>query len=325
MTHRKNMKRLLVSILLTISVSGFCQTSLKKVASVSAQATVETGINQESLVNFILEKTSFNDIEKSIADYNKDKEINVADITWYISSLFTDFEESVNGHDYVDLGFVDEEGNTILWATCNIGATSTNQYGNLYAWGELQTKQTYTKENYSFYETGYSDSKLSVNDDVATQSWGGNWRMPTNGEFEQLFNNCTYTWEQNNGINGYTFTSKINGNSIFLPAAGVSHSSTGIPTYFGTFGYYWGSEKYGSVTQSYRVAFNKDGFFNHNGERYLGQSVRAVCTVKSTMPTPTPNPDSPFILIFNGEDDEVANPYLDVLAPKREAAGGFEE
>ena len=139
----------------------------------------------------------------------------------------------------VDLGL------SVKWATCNLGAESPEQYGDYYAWGETETKTKYdwttykwckgkfgTLTKYCFQDVrnlGIVDNKteLDPEDDVAFIKLGGRWRMPTKEEFDELINNCS--WERSiiNGINGFKFTSKINGNSIFFPAAG-SYSSESL-------------------------------------------------------------------------------------------------
>ena len=139
-----------------------------------------------------------------------------------------------NDHEYVDLGLP----SGIKWATCNVGATAPEEYGDYFAWGETAPKTTYNWSSYKYCngtETsltkycvsssyGIVDNRtiLGLEDDAANANWGGNWRMPTEAEQDELRNtdNCTWEWTTQNGVNGYKVISKINGNSIFLPAAG---------------------------------------------------------------------------------------------------------
>ena len=128
-------------------------------------------------------------------------------------------------HEYVDLGL------SVMWATCNIGANSPEELGNLYQWGELilcgsveNYKWSGTKVNTYFkYVTnssyGIVDEKteLDYTDDVANVNWLGNWRMPSREEAQELIDNCIWSKEVLNGVNGYRVVSKINGNSIFMP------------------------------------------------------------------------------------------------------------
>ena len=130
-------------------------------------------------------------------------------------------------HEYVDLGL------SVKWATCNMGASSPEEYGDYYAWGETETKSTYDWNTYKWckgsentltkyctdsdYGTVDNKTVLDPEDDVAHVKWGGNWRMPTDAEIEELRENCIWKWTTQNGKNGYKVTSKKNGNSIFLP------------------------------------------------------------------------------------------------------------
>ncbi|MBO5809355.1 MAG: hypothetical protein J6R32_00850, partial [Bacteroidales bacterium] len=187
-------------------------------------------------------------------------------------------EPDNNNHEYVDLGL------SVKWATCNVGATSAEAYGNYYAWGETTTKSEYTEENCSTYglsnselqSQGYIDGegKLTAQYDAATANWGGDWRMPTSAEQEELLNNCTWTWTTQNGVNGYNVKGP-NGNSIFLPAAGYRMwSSLNVA---GGYGCYWRSAPSASNScYAYCLGFNSDYHIMDFSSRYVGQSVRPV-------------------------------------------------
>lgn len=207
-------------------------------------------------------------------------------------------------HDYVDLGL------SVKWATCNVGADKPEDYGDYYAWGELEPKESYTWENYRFRTKGndeadvkfskytsmyytsvyiYTDNRyiaddktqLDLIDDVARVKWGGNWRLPTDEEMNELIDNCTWTWTTENGVNGCRVTSNRPGytdRSIFLPATGKYGFETSNKS-AGTWGHYWSSSVNKQKT-SYRAgvlaigsdyAAVKETFRNH------GQSVRPVC------------------------------------------------
>ncbi len=118
----------------------------------------------------------------------------------------------------VDLGL------SVKWASCNLGATKPEQYGNYYAWGETSPKTQYSEDNYSYYNkstTNYIDIGYDIKGtayDAATVNLGKGWRMPTKAEMAELVDKCVWEWKQINGINGYLITG--NGNSIFMPAAG---------------------------------------------------------------------------------------------------------
>lgn len=175
---------------------------------------------------------------------------------------------TINGHEYVDLGL------SVKWATCNIGANFPDNPGKLYAWGETSIKGSYTSSNSRTYGENMGDIAGDSRYDVARASWGGTWRLPTKEEFEELINCCTWEWTKQNGVNGYKVTSKKNGNSIFLPAAGYRIESS--LDYAGSVGNYWSSSPYGS-NFAYYLYFHSLGYrVDWNGRRY-GHSVRAVC------------------------------------------------
>ena len=151
------------------------------------------------------------------------------------SGIVSDPTGSENGYGYVDLGL------SVKWATCNVGASKPEEYGDYFAWGETETKTYYWytvgyykwegKYGLTKYNTGPSgviDNKtvLELADDAAHVNWGGSWRMPTKDECQELIDNCTdtRTYDYNGtGVEGVVITSNINGNSIFLPAAGYRH------------------------------------------------------------------------------------------------------
>ena len=117
----------------------------------------------------------------------------------------------------VDMGFGP------YWAEKNLGASKVGDYGDFYAWGETNTRSTFYESDYR-----YSDHRvavLSASSDAASVKLGSRWRMPTKEEAEQLRDNCTFTVETVDGHKGVRCTSKINGNSIFLPAAGSKSES----------------------------------------------------------------------------------------------------
>ena len=173
------------------------------------------------------------------------------------------------GHGYVDLGL------SVKWATCNVGATSPEDFGHYFAWGETSPKEIYEEENSLTYEKQINDFAGDAQYDAATANWGGDWRMPTKAEQEELLNNCTWTRTTQNGVNGYNVKGP-NGNSIFLPAAGSRGwlSLDGA----GSEGCYWSSTPYGYDGDGGAcvLAFDSDGHYVGYYLRYYGQSVRPV-------------------------------------------------
>ena len=149
---------------------------------------------------------------------------------------------TIAGHEYVDLGL------SVMWATCNVGASSPEDYGDYYAWGETSTKSSYGEDNCETYGKSIGDIG-GTSRDVAHVKWGGSWRMPTEAEFDELLDsdNCTWTWITLGGHKGCKVTSKKNGNSIFLPVTGVRYeTSLGRA---GRYGDYWSSTPDRSHTQ----------------------------------------------------------------------------
>ena len=188
----------------------------------------------------------------------------------------------VNGHECVDLGL------SVKWATCNVGAEKPEDFGDYFAWGETEPKTVYSWETYKYGtahdqltkycsrsrcgKDGFTDRKIVLDpeDDAATANWGGNWRIPTKTELEELSNNCILDWTIQNGVNGYKVKGP-NGNSIFFPAAGyVGDRDLRL---VGTL-LYWSSWLY----------VDEPGFGWHQRDvhcdacvRYCGLSVRPVC------------------------------------------------
>ena len=205
----------------------------------------------------------------------------------------------IDGHEYVDLGLP----SGLKWATCNVDATTPEEYGGYYAWGETEEKENYCWNTYKWCNDSLStltkyctddscgiivDNKtiLDPEDDVAHVKWGGSWRMPTIDEYKELIYNCSWKWTTRKRVKGYKVTSKINGKSIFLPAAGAklsAHSdSTGTyvtDTYYeGSRALYWSSSLFTAINYNASLFFfsesKKGRQYNY---RYYGFTVRPVC------------------------------------------------
>lgn len=204
---------------------------------------------------------------------------------------------TVNGHEWVDLGL------SVKWATCNVGATTPEGYGDYFAWGETSTKNIFEWETYKLTSNNWAEGitkytcpdnefdacwysgrtfigdrkrTLEPSDDAAHVNWGGSWRMPTSAEQNELIEKCTWTLTTQNGINGYRVSSRINGNSIFLPAAGYRDGDS--LEYEGLGGCYQSSSL--NSETSYRadyIGFDSDGVDSYATVRLEGHSVRAVC------------------------------------------------
>ena len=184
-------------------------------------------------------------------------------------------EDSVQDDRWVDLGL------SVLWAAYNVGASSPEEYGGYYAWGETSTKSDYTWENYKFYNpsTSYFNfigSEISgTSYDVAHVQWGGGARMPTLAEVKELVNNCTFKYGTYNGVRG-NYVTGPNGNSIFLPFAGNRYrgglSSEGYSGLFWSGNYYDDADGYDACSL---YCYKDDGCWL-NDYRYYGRSVRPV-------------------------------------------------
>ena len=156
-----------------------------------------------------------------------------------------------DSHEYVDLGLP----SGTLWATCNVGATKPEEYGDYFAWGETQPKDVYNWNTYQYCNGGYnlltkycSKSEYGYNgfidnltvlqsgDDAATVNWGSGWRTPTKEQWQELIDNTTSAWTTQNDVYGRVFYG--NGQSFFLPAAGCRWNDE---FYEAGKGYYWSS------------------------------------------------------------------------------------
>ncbi len=211
---------------------------------------------------------------------------NIPDGFWYNVGLRLVL---VDEHEYVDLGLP----SGTLWATCNVGATKPEDYGDYFAWGETEPKDDYNwntnkwgyyDENSKLHITKYNtnsgygpvDNKIELDteDDAAYVNWGSSWRMPTMVQIKELINKCSWEWTTRNGINGYRVIGP-NGNELFLPATGYRYNSSLYYSYFE--GHYWSRDLYDIHPDcAYRLRI-AEGVRNCNVyNRYFGYAVRAV-------------------------------------------------
>lgn len=196
---------------------------------------------------------------------------------------------NANNLSYVDLGLP----SGLLWATCNIGANTPEEYGDYFAWGETTSKNTYNWNNYKYCNgdrnqltkycndvdyghNGFTDTltRLIFSDDAATANWGEEWHIPSGEEYVELLLYTNNVWTTQNGVYGRLFTAP-NGASIFLPAAGVREDSDLLEA--GNFGDYWTS----SLATDYPAdaldfVFDLPEGFVDACHRNRGCSIRAV-------------------------------------------------
>ena len=163
-------------------------------------------------------------------------------------------------------------GLSVLWATCNVGASSPSDYGGYYAWGETKTKSSYTEENSKTYNVDLPDISGDPAYDAAAANWGSGWRMPTKEELDELVDKCDWQWTTQRGHNGCKVTGP-NGNSIFLPAAGWRFGTSYVD---GSNGCYWSSTSYGSDNHVTCLGFYDGGHYVVSDDRHYGYGVRPV-------------------------------------------------
>ena len=187
-----------------------------------------------------------------------------------------------NGHEFVDLGLP----SGTLWATCNVGATLPEHAGLYFAWGEttgytaeqvISRKWAFDNNSYNIRPTASISTDLTLEEDAAHAYMGGNWRMPTKDEWRELIENTASTLVSNymgKGVKGYLFTSKINKNSIFFPAAGFCDGSSVGKV--GSFGYYWSASWY-QPSYAWGLFFYPGFQLLYLNAWYYGYSVRGVC------------------------------------------------
>ena len=188
-----------------------------------------------------------------------------------------------NGHDYVDLGLP----SGTLWATCNVGSDTPENYYDYFSWGETEPKKIYNWNTYKYCEGEYDQltkycSKanfgynnfvdtltiLQIADDAATACWGSGWRTPTKEQWQELIDCSTYAWVTQKGVKGMLFTAN-NGHSIFLPS-------------YEGYGKYWSkSLLIGYPFRAWALTFGhrsgSDFCYMYDDNRCDGQAVRPVC------------------------------------------------
>lgn len=285
---------------LTISVSGNQNYTAQFVESSSellGDVVPDGVINQQDL-NALVNAYASGTMVTKATDIDTDNQLTIADITKLISMLpqqgGDDNANTYNGHEYVDLGLP----SGALWATCNVGASAPEETGSLFAWGETEPKETYTWETYKFTNGskptssnasitkygvtgcyGVVDNKVTLDaaDDVAVDSWGGEWHMPTNEDFQDLIDNTTQQWTKLNNVKGYLFTG-TNGNTMFIPEGNNGCWSSSLRA------------SGGHGTNADQLDYNTTNIGVSGGLRYKGYPVRPILSERpsssqTTVPT----------------------------------------
>lgn len=193
----------------------------------------------------------------------------------------------VDGHEFVDL----ELPSGTLWATTNIGADKPEDYGTYFAWAETEPKEEYSWDTYPFYrrsesqewftkyDTDDGKTELEAEDDAATAVWGALWQTPLYNQLAELIDPLytTTEWTTLNDVNGWRITSKQNGQSIFLPAAGTYNYKT--ISNQGSQGCYWSRSLFTSYylgVFAYSLNFKRNNFSFDRTLRYYGQNIRPI-------------------------------------------------
>ena len=249
------------------------------------------------LVVLLLMLASFTaGVEYQRGDVDQDGQVSISDVTCLIDYLLSGTwgDEPVtppDEHEWVDLGLP----NGTLWSTCYVGATSPEGYGAHFAWGETEPKEVYDWTSYKWCNgsvttltkycfnsvygeygyNGFTDDKteLEPEDDAAYVNWGEGWRMPTKEQLQELIQNCTWTWTQQNGVNGHLVTGP-NGNTIFLSASGVCLDDEIRDP--GSYGDFWSRTLSTHTCYAFDLGFKSDDVRWYSGDRSVGRCVRAV-------------------------------------------------
>ncbi len=193
--------------------------------------------------------------------------------------------KSQDGVEAVDLGL------SVKWANMNVGATKDSGFGTYFAWGEIKPKSYYSWNTYLWsqgdsnflirYTASDKKTQLIPNDDAARANLGGEWRMPTADECEELIDpdKCDWEWTTKDGVNGYKVTGKKTGNSIFLPITGFRFY--GDVQFRALRGVYWTSTVYtGNLNKAWCLEFDFENidvdFGKLSSNRFSGRCIRAV-------------------------------------------------
>lgn len=257
-------------------------TPLSQIVKFEGDGTLSSnyGITSNGTVSVTWKPSGKNDkLYATLYDYTG----NIIDRAEYTSVEDKEPEDEITPGQEVDLGL------SVNWASWNVGASSPEEYGGYYAWGETGEKSDYDWDTYKYWVDRNGDGYVDYNEitnigtnisgtqyDVARQKWGGSWRMPTKAEIDELTSMCTWTWYQYKGVWGQKVTGP-NGNSIFMPAAGYRNGTS--LSYDGSSGYYWSAtlyEDFDGYGAWYLYFTNGHYGSGNNYNRNCGHTVRPV-------------------------------------------------
>lgn len=257
------------------------------IVSADSNPTKENGILYNKSVNATSEPSKETAFSINYCPSNEKLSINTT--YYYRSYVYTYTDGQYHYDDVKTFKTLDvspepavDMGTDVKWARCNIGASSPEEYGDYYAWGETNTKEVYTKDTYIYYNNGvYADFGNDISGsafDVAHVKLGGTWRTPTAEEWKKLMNRCLWEWITYNGNQGYLVINRSNNNSIFLPAAGERMGGS-LDNTGSSIGCYWSSSLDKSHCDSaWELHFIGSRYCDsRRSSRDSGNSVRAVC------------------------------------------------
>ena len=275
----KKIQLLLVGLLLALPLGGYAQQAF--IGDVNGDG--HRNISDVTVLISAVLYEDFSGLNVANADMNGDGVVNISDVTMMIGCLLNENwpDEPEQEGDWVDLGLP----SGTLWATRNVGASSPEDYGDYFAWGETTPKSYFYWNNYMWsddsglelYKYNGDDGKMVLDpaDDAACANYP-NGRTPSFEQFDELMTQCSWQWTTMNDVGGVQLTGP-NGNTMFLPAAGQYDCNT--PIGMGSQGDYWSRNRYsGSVSGADFLYF--DGYWMcglwNCGDRYRGRSVRPV-------------------------------------------------
>ena len=256
---------------MTLNLTNAATTDADKVLTVWAMV-LPTDLSSETVTVTVKSATGADDAVFSFQPGNK-----------LASGKAYSYDIKPTTEKYVDLGL--DSGN--LWATCNIGASTPEEYGTYYAWGADRFISSTNYASYpGFYITqpqgSYKSYSGDTDYDTATQVLGGKWITPDQDDWVELINNSDIEWTTQNGVNGILVTGP-NGKSIFLPAAGFYSPGAKAYKQQGTYGHYWSSEIKPRYSYENTVAVCLDFSSNLSKMSQNDQSYWFGCSVRPIM------------------------------------------
>ena len=240
-------------------------------------------ISTQSVASNIYTETTFN-ISATMTGlqpettyyYVLEASVGGKDASGNVVSFTTGKAATPEATDLVDLGL------TVKWRAWNLGASKPEEFGDFYAWGEVQTKAKYQADTYKWSDANFEKmtkynatdglTKLQASDDAAAVKLGGKYRMPTAEEFKDLREKCTWTFDKIGEVEGYTVTA-ANGNSIFFPICGMRYEDSHLHK---NYGFYWSSNVEAGKTNAISLRLLNGEVVEYDIQRFVGFTIRPV-------------------------------------------------